>query len=370
MRLNELIDDPKLAYHDELNPKLWMGEETPELDPHVLNHLTRIANEFAKSLKIPDSAIVDYVLTGSNANYNWTRFSDIDIHLLVNYAELDCDGGCSIDAEDCLLAKKSLWNDRHDITIRGHPVEVYASNSEDHLVQDSGCYSILRNEWIKQPSWRSVKIDSSVISKKADELAKEIDQIVGSKTTDIKTIQEITDKLWKYRQSGLSKGGEFSVENLVFKALRNNGYVDKIRQYAERSNDKSLSLEEARKLCEHPLLKSNPWKGPPEPKNGEKLASYKDEDGYTIEIVWGTPSGKETGLGIRRSGTMYITSPKGKKVQQGYWMNWPEKEWNISTPVWQGMPYKKRAELEVKQQATKYDSLEDQFKDRLRNPTK
>lgn len=106
----------------------------------------------------------------------------------------------------------------------------------------------------------------------------------------------------------------------------------------------------------------NPWKGPPEPQKGEKLASYTDDDGYTIEIVWGTPPGKETALGTKRYGTMYITSPKGKKIQTGYWMNWPEKDWHICTPYWEGMPYKERAKLEVKQQATKYDSLKNQFK--------
>jgi hypothetical protein len=244
MKLTELISDTKLAYHDEINPNLWSGDD-PELDPRVRDHLIVIANQFTHSLKIPDSAVVDYILTGSNANYNWTKFSDIDIHVMVNYDELDCDGGeCSLEAEDCLMAKKSLWNDRHDITIRGHPVECYASRSTDRLVNDSGSYSILRNEWIQRPSWRSLKIDSAVITKKADELAKEIDSIVGSKTTSKDTINEITEKLWKYRQSGLSRGGEFSVENLVFKTLRNNGYVDKIRQYAIKADDQSLSLED------------------------------------------------------------------------------------------------------------------------------
>lgn len=103
------------------------------------------------------------------------------------------------------------------------------------------------------------------------------------------------------------------------------------------------------------------WKGPPEPQKGEKLASYKDGDGYTIEIVWGTPPGKEESMGQRRYGTMYITSPDNKKVQGGYWMNWPEREWDIITPRWENMDWKERAKLEVKQQATKYAPLKDQF---------
>lgn len=243
MKLTELIDDPRLAYHDELNPKLWSGDE---LDQEVENHLMLITKQFVESLKVPDAAIKDYAFTGSNANYNWTKYSDIDIHVMIDYSQLCADGACQLSTEDCLMAKKSLWNDRHEVTIKGHPVEVYASNAEHSLVQDAGCYSLLRREWIKKPEWREVKLDSATIRAKADELAKEIDQIVGSKTTDVDTIQEITDKLWKYRQSGISRGGEFSVENLVFKALRNNGYVQKIRDYAVRATDRSLSLESKR----------------------------------------------------------------------------------------------------------------------------
>lgn len=103
------------------------------------------------------------------------------------------------------------------------------------------------------------------------------------------------------------------------------------------------------------------WQGPPEPQKGKELASFKDNDGYTIEIVWGTPPEKESAMGNRRYGTMFITSPEGKKVQAGYWMNWPEKEWDIVKPRWENMSWEKRAEMEVKQQATKYASLKDQF---------
>ena len=103
------------------------------------------------------------------------------------------------------------------------------------------------------------------------------------------------------------------------------------------------------------------WQGPPEPHKGEKLASYTDDDGYMIEIIWGTPPGKEEAMGVKRYGTMFIISPKGKKIQAGFWMNWPEKEWDIVKPRWENMSYKDRAKLEVKQQATKYQPLKQQF---------
>jgi hypothetical protein len=244
MFLLELFD-PKLSYHHTLNPKLWsVGKgNVPVIDPKVEEHLVAIAEDFIESLELPQRVIKDYVLTGSNANYNWTELSDIDVHVLVDYAELKKGKHtCCVDPASCLLAKKTVWNDHHDVEIRGHPVEVYASDSTDKLVDDSGCYSIKNHQWIKEPSWRSLKIDSTVISAKAQELINDIDEVVDSKTVNKETIKRITDKLWKYRQAGLSKGGEMSIENLVFKALRNNGYIDKIRKYALKADDEKLSL--------------------------------------------------------------------------------------------------------------------------------
>jgi len=46
------------------------------------------------------------------------------------------------------------------------------------------------------------------------------------------------------RGEGLAREGEFSVENLAFKVLRNMGYLDKIRQAAKDAEDDELTLED------------------------------------------------------------------------------------------------------------------------------
>ena len=243
MKLNEIINDPLLAYHDELNPKLWIeGSAEYALDPDVEKALLKIAARFVEALKLPPAAIKDYVLTGSNANYNWTKLSDIDVHVMVDYDHVECKD-CRAEAEDCLLAKKSLWNDRHNIDIRGQPVELYASDAANDSVKDSGAYSLLRKKWIVQPARVQVDVDSPQIKAKANELASQIDEIINSKSDDEHEIKELVNKIWKYRQSGLQRGGEFSIENLVFKTLRNNGYLDKIRTYQKKLADRQLSFE-------------------------------------------------------------------------------------------------------------------------------
>lgn len=248
MKLNELlekIDDHKLAYHDTLNPKFWDElDGSWELKLQVKQKLIKIAQEFVKALNLPDAQVKDFVLTGSNANFNWTSLSDIDLHIIVDMKSI-CDDCKSIDAKDCFDAKKSLWNDRHDITIYGFPVELYASDSRDNIIGDSGIYSLLESRWLKVPERKNIEMDSRVIKAKADDIAYQIDDLIDSKTTDKDVIKELTNKIANYRKSGLAKGGEFSVENLTFKALRNNGYIDKIRKYAVKAEDHTLSLEES-----------------------------------------------------------------------------------------------------------------------------
>lgn len=99
----------------------------------------------------------------------------------------------------------------------------------------------------------------------------------------------------------------------------------------------------------------------PQPPTGV-LASYTDQDGYTVSIV-GMPD-DPTGAG--RCGKMYISDGK-TTVSAGYWMNYPEKAWNIPLRKWRGMSWQDRAAMEAKQQATAYKPLKDQFAVRTHN---
>ena len=60
-----------------------------------------------------------------------------------------------------------------------------------------------------------------------------IDEVIDnlddkSMESGVDSINKIKDKLKKYRTAGLEKGGEMSDENLVFKVLRRNGYMQKL----------------------------------------------------------------------------------------------------------------------------------------------
>jgi hypothetical protein len=66
--------------------------------------------------------------------------------------------------------------------------------------------------------------------------------------TAIEYIDSLKDKLKEYRNNGLEREGEYSYENLVFKFLRRNGYIQKLFDFTNELVDKRLSLEQENTL--------------------------------------------------------------------------------------------------------------------------
>lgn len=87
--------------------------------------LLQIGNKWADFAKIPSNAVKDMILVGGNANYNYTRFSDLDLHLVVDKSQI---ADCPDLLDDYLRDKKKLWALVHDIKIYAHPVELYAQD--------------------------------------------------------------------------------------------------------------------------------------------------------------------------------------------------------------------------------------------------
>ena len=237
----EIPFDPKLAYHDSLNPAIW---DNFELRPEVSEALDRIANEFIEFLGVDVAAVTDVILTGSNANYNWTEISDLDLHIVLDMKNGQICPTCPSDnfIEDCFQAKKTLWNTSHNITIHGFDVELYAQNAAETAVQDSGVYSLRNKQWIQEPLNKRITIDNQAVQLKSQDIMLQIDELLNSQSDNREDLQAIKDKIKKLRSAGLQKGGEFSIENLAFKALRNLGYIEKLTDYMKHLADRDLSV--------------------------------------------------------------------------------------------------------------------------------
>jgi hypothetical protein len=217
--------------HRELNPKLW---DNVELRPKVQIALLKIARVYYKFLAL-DVPIVDIVISGSEANYNYTRHSDIDLHLIVNYSDVECD----MDVAELFDTKRKLWKEQHDIEIYGMPVEVYVEDTAKPAV--SSTYSLLKNKWITKPQQPVMDFDEDQIARMIKKWVRAIRSAV--KTGDLEQIEMVKDLLWAYRKQGLAREGEFGTANLVFKFLRNSGASTRLLDVIRHLKDKNLSIE-------------------------------------------------------------------------------------------------------------------------------
>lgn len=229
MKLYELT----FQYHKELNPKLWRNGK---LKPEVVEKLQEIGNCFFDFIDVPNLKVVDIVMTGSLANYNWTQYSDIDLHLIVEKGD-----HCEQVTAELFDAKKDVWANKYDIDIHGFPVEVYVQDSEEPHVA-SGVYSVKNNKWIVKPKNNPPKVDKIKVDDDTKEFNKEIDTAIASDISSDKA-REIKDKIKNSRDKALKKDGEFASKNLTFKELRNTGVLSKLIDYIKDKESEELSLK-------------------------------------------------------------------------------------------------------------------------------
>ena len=227
---------------DTLNSNIW---EDGKINPKIRLKLLTIGKNFFKDLDLESNIkLHDITLTGSISNYNWSKFSDVDLHLRLDFSEVDDD---KTFVKNYMLAKKTIWNDKHDITIYDFPVEVYVEDIGDTHIA-SGLYSILKDKWLVVPKKKELKIDLDDIRSKAEGYVGSIETLkelmkLGRYKKVVQMIDDIKIKLKRMRQSGLEKGGEFSVENLAFKALRRSPFIATISKMKVDAYDKAMTIE-------------------------------------------------------------------------------------------------------------------------------
>lgn len=229
------LGESTLSYHDKLNPELW---DDYQLKSEVKDKLIDIGKTWVEWANIPIEAVKDLIFVGGNANYNYTPNSDVDLHILVDVDEIP---NCPEFIDDYLKDKKQIWSLTHDIKIRGHDVEIYAQDMNDGFPEDQGVYSLTKDEWIVKPVHKDINLDDPHIQKKVQDYIDKIDSMVASNAED-ESFDKLKEKIKNMRTQSLSSEGEFSHGNLIFKELRNLGYLDKMNDYIKSKQDTKLSL--------------------------------------------------------------------------------------------------------------------------------
>lgn len=267
----DVLDSFKLK--DTLNPEIWNDFE---LNPKVRKKLIKIAHDFIKNLDLPKPIVIkDIIFTGSLANYNWSKFSDIDLHIITDFKQLESDQTLT---KDYFNAKKNQWNQEHDITIFDYPVELYVQDIADKLVA-TAVYSVQNDKWLKKPIREKFTLDKKTIKAKAEEFIsqlKDIREAYKKKKYNavVKKVKDIKDKIKQMRKAGLESGGEFSNENLVFKVLRRTPFMDVLDSFKAKAYDQLMSVVEKIELDEAMIEEKL--------VDDVKFKSKKTEDGYEL----------------------------------------------------------------------------------------
>ena len=236
------LSERRISYKKKLCPVLW---EDGKIKERIRLKLMRIANDFFDDIEL-DVELLDVYLTGSIANYSYNADSDIDVHLIIDYSDINEDTDL---VEKAVDGERYVWNLRHNIIIQEHDVELYVQDiNAKHA--SSGIYSLMNDKWIKKPVYNRPNMDQVDVDNKYDIRVKDILRFEKISKEDLtpdeaeeyyKSARQLKKRIQKDRTEGLNIIGEFSLENLVFKKLRKTGKFGKLIDAITRLYDKIYS---------------------------------------------------------------------------------------------------------------------------------
>ena len=227
-------------YNETLNQKFW--SEDKEFDPGIREKLLSITDDFIDKLDLEGVQIYDITLTGSSSNYNYNEYSDLDVHVLIDFKDINDDEEL---VKKALDGQRFVWNLRHNVSLKGHDVEMYIQDKDEPHVA-SGLYSLKYDKWITEPSYDPPSIDIRDVFKKSSAIETDIailkERVLMARGEEAKELynkaKALKQKISKMRQRGLAREGEFSIENLAFKVLRNSQVIGDLIDLVSASYDR------------------------------------------------------------------------------------------------------------------------------------
>lgn len=256
-KLDEEFDLSSFQLQDTLCPDIF--DENNQMHPEVRKNLLQVGMDFYDFCNIEWVDIEDIILTGSLANYNWSQYSDVDLHVVLPYKEITKNSDL---AEEFGWTKKTLWNNEHDVYIKKFPIELYLQDSEAALVA-GGIYSVLHDKWIKFPEKQDMQLDERLIQRFIGFFESRIRGLyqrfsAGDTNGLLEQIDAIKRAISGLRKKGLNSRGEFSAENIAFKGLRRLGLLDTLDDMKADIYDSNLSYAHEKERPPAPRVAQKP----------------------------------------------------------------------------------------------------------------
>jgi hypothetical protein len=246
MQIKSSLDSELFHLHSTLTPLLW--DENEEVKAELLPKIQNIANEYIKFCDLPSGEkVIDVTITGSLAGFNYTKYSDLDIHIIIDYAKLGVNEEI---ATNYFGMKRDMWSENYDLKFFSFPIELYAQDVKQYKAGTSPQYSILKQEWVHKPEIPENGIDETTIVKKSMDIMHQVNDLEDEVYNDLEfdvqdsldELQSLKKKIKSMRQEGIQESGEFSTGNLVFKLLRNSNYLQRITDLKKYITETSLSI--------------------------------------------------------------------------------------------------------------------------------
>lgn len=213
-----------IEYHDTLNPKLWTKDE--RFRNQYKPELIRLAHRWMQFARLPEKAIRDITLVGGNCNYNYAKSSDLDLHILVDFSEMPFRDPDIM--HEYIMGKKNEWSKFHpDCQIAGYPVEIYAQSLDEVTPRNQGVWSLTHDQWKIRPT--NLHLDFAA----RDDLVAAVKGFMSQidNMNDLETARQLKDQIKQMRSDSLRFGHEFANGTLIFKSLRNRGYLEKLSDW-------------------------------------------------------------------------------------------------------------------------------------------
>lgn len=230
-----LLTELKLTvqYHAKLNPKIW---HKGKIDPKDRKMLVDQAYAFVDFCDESKDSIKDIVFTGSCANYNYTKYSDVDVHILMKNPKT---------SDERLHEKKDKWehSGHSNLKMKSYPVELYIQDIKSPFSKGQGVYSLLNDQWVNIPE-HLTHVDilkSSLTKTKIEHYIAKIKKLI--KSDNLAEIKKFKENLHNKRKAALEKSGEFSIENIIYKELRNRGLIDKLNAHKHQLDGSKIEKE-------------------------------------------------------------------------------------------------------------------------------
>lgn len=325
----EDIDFSQFQIQDTLCPKIF-NLETKMMLPEIREKLLEISFAFYEYIEIEPIKYSDVILTGSLASYNWSDFSDLDLHVVIPFSDVTD----NVDiVENMLWALKSKFNQDHEIVVNDFKVELFAQDEHAPSLVSNGIYSIQNDKWIKFPKKikyfninkdRIYRLINHFNERYADILKLSQNIKPGDNLENILSLLDsLSDDIFKMRKKGLnSPAGEFSSYNLAYKILRRGNMLNNIRKLSDDIFDTKYSIKTF-SLDQDVSGLSKDYQDKLEKIKNKKIQIAKAQYGGEgdIEAAWGNRpyygSSGELGADVKKSAGRYSVKGPAKYSIEG-----------------------------------------------------